>query len=177
MGKILMALALFCVGQDKLPADAQQIAVKADAKLDAAKKAYEKACAEIKAQEVRDLLRVYDAIRKGDPDGAALVKARVDALQAEVAVSVKGSPSVEQWVQGKWVVKGGNYGEVWEFKGDKVIGTGIGDRVGGKYRIEAGNVQVIWDSGLIEWIRVPDPWSDETSALGRIGPMTAKRLK
>lgn len=175
---MLTLCALFALAQDPpLPADAQQISQKAEARIDQLRKAYEKACAEVKAQELKDLQRVHEAIRKGDPAGATAVKAKIDTLASELVVVAKGRPTVEQWIQGKWILKGGNYGEVWEFKGQKVIGTGIGDRVGGKYMIENGNIQVVWDSGLVEWIRIPETFGDETTGVGRIGAMTVKRVK
>lgn len=169
--------ALVMLAQDTLPPDAKQIVAKADAKLEQLRKAYEDACANVKAQEMRDLQRVHDSIKKGDPAAATAVKAKIDALSADVNVTAKGRPSVEQWIQGKWILTGGNYGEVWEFKGTKVIGTGIGDRVAGRFILDEGNLQVIWDSGLVEWIRVPETFGDVTSGVGRIGALVVKRVK
>ena len=173
---MMTALVVLALLQE-MPADAKQVVAKAEAKLEALRRAYEESCAQVKAQEARDLQKIHDAIKKGEPAIAGVIKAKIDALSADVAVSAKAKPTVERWIQGKWILKGGNYGEVWEFKDQKVIGTGIGDRIGGKYTIDGGNIQVIWDSGLIEWIRIPEVFSDETTALGRIGPMTAKRTK
>lgn len=172
---ILCAMAILL--QDPLPADAKQVVAKADAKLDALRKAYEEACAKVKIQEMKDLQRIHESIKGGDPAGASAVKAKIDALSADVNVTVKGRPSVEQWIQGKWILTGGNYGEVWEFKGTKVIGTGIGDRIAGRFIIDGGNVQVIWDSGLVEWVRVSESFSDETTGVGRIGALVVKRVK
>jgi hypothetical protein len=172
--------ALIMLLQEPLPADARQVVAKADAKLEALRKAYEEACAAVKAQEVRDLQRVHDSIRKGDPAGATAVKARIDALSADVNVVAKGRPAVEQWLQGKWIMTGivdKNFGEVWEFKGDKVVGTGIGDRVAGKLLMEGGKAQIIWDSGLVEFIRVPEALGDEATGVCRSGEMKAKRMK
>lgn len=173
---MLTLITLFSLLQD-LPADAKQVVAKAEAKLEALRKAYEESCAQVKAQEMKDLQKIHDAIKKGEPAVAGVIKVKIDALSADVAVSAKAKPTVERWIQGKWILKGGNYGEVWEFRDQKVIGTGIGDRVGGKYTIDGGNIQVVWDSGLIEWIRIPEVFGDETTALGRIGPMIAKRTK
>lgn len=173
---ILMALALL----QELPADAKTIVEKADAKIEQLRKAYEEACAKVKAQEIRDLQRVHDAIKKGDPAGAAAVKTKIDALAADVLVVAKGRPAVEQWLQGKWIMSGvvdKNFGEVWEFKGEKVIGAGIGDRVTGRILLDGGKIQIVWDSGLVEFLRVPETFGDEASGVCRTGEMKAKRVR
>jgi hypothetical protein len=169
---ILMAFLL-----QTLPPDAQQIAKKTDEKLESLRKAYEKACADVKAQELKDLQRVYDAIRKADPAGAELVKAKIDVLAADVAVAGKGGSSVEQWLQGKWVVTLQGAGDVIEFRGDKVVGSGIGDRTKGKIVVDASNVQIVWDSGYVETMRVSKTFGDETTGTGRSGAQVFKRLK
>jgi len=178
--KTLIAFLAMALLQDPLPPDAQQIVAKADAKLDALRKSYEEACARVKMQEMKDLQRVHDSIKKGDAAGAALVKARIDALAADVSVVAKGAGSVVQWLQGKWILAGvvdKNFGEVWEFKGEKVIGTGVGDRVAGKIMIDGGKIQVVWDSGLVEFLRVPESFGDEATGVCRTGEMKAKRMK
>lgn len=172
--------ALLLLLQDPLPAEAKQIVAKADAKLDALRKAYEASCAQVKAQEVKDLQRVYDSVKKGDPAGAASVKAKIEALSADVGAVAKGRPAVEQWLQGKWIMSGvvdKNFGEVWEFKGEKVIGAGIGDRVTGKILMDEGKIQIVWDSGLVEFIRVPETLGDEATGVCRTGEMKAKRMR
>lgn len=174
---ILLAALMFV--QD-LPSDAKQIAVKADAKLDALRKAYEKACVEVKVQEVKDLQRVHDSIKKADPAGATLVKTKIDALSADANVAAKGMPTVVQWLQGKWILTGvvdKNFGETIEFKGESVIGAGIGDRKTGKILIDGGKIQIVWDSGLVEFLRVPDTLGDEATGVCRTGEMKAKRMK
>ena len=176
--EILLVLTLLL--QDPLPPDAQQLVAKADAKLESLRKAYEDACAKVKAQELKDLQRVHEYIKKGDPGGAAAVKTKIDALSADVSVAVKGLPSVIQWLQGKWVMAGvadKNFGEVWEFKGEKIIGAGIGDRVAGKILMDGGKIQIVWDSGLVEFLRVPETFGDEATGVCRTGEMKAKRMK
>ncbi len=176
--EILLVLALLL--QDPLPPDAQQLVAKADAKLESLRKAYEDACAKVKAQELKDLQRVHESIKKGDPGGAAAVKTKIDALSADVSVAVNGLPSVIQWLQGKWVMAGvadKNFGEVWEFKGEKIIGAGIGDRVAGKILMDGGKIQIVWDSGLVEFLRVPETFGDEATGVCRTGEMKAKRMK
>lgn len=176
----MLALYLTLLLQDPLPTDAKQIVEKADAKIETLRKAYEEACAKVKVQEVKDLQRVHDAVKKGDPAGAIAVKAKIDTLSAEVNVTVKGRSTVEQWPQGKWILSGvvdKNFGEVWEFRGDKVIGTGIGDRVAGRILIDGGKIQVVWSSGLVEFIRVPETFGDEATGVCRSGEMKAKRMK
>jgi hypothetical protein len=169
---ILMAILL-----QTLPADAQQISKKADEKLDSLRKAYEKACSDVKTQELKELQRVYESIKKADPAGADLVKAKIEVLSADVAVAGKGGSSVEQWLQGKWVVTLQGAGDVIEFRGDKVIGSGIGDRTKGKTIIDASNVQIVWDSGYVETMRVSKTFGDETTGTGRSGAQVFKRLK
>lgn len=171
--------ALLMLAQD-LPADAKQIISKADAKLESLRKAYEESCAQVKVQEAKDLQKIHDALKKGDPAVAAVLKTKIDSLGAEIAVSAKGRPSVIQWLQGKWIFSGvadKNFGEVWEFKGEKVVGAGIGDRVAGKILIDAGKIQIIWDSGLVEFLRVPETFGDEATGVCRTGEMKAKRVK
>jgi hypothetical protein len=163
-----------------LPAEAQKISTQADAKLEALRKAYEKACTEVKIREAAELQRVYDSIKKADATGAAVVKAKIDALMADANVAAKGMPTVVQWLQGKWIFSGvvdKNFGEVWEFKGEEVIGAGIGDRVRGKILIDGGKIQILWNSGLVEFLRVPDSFGDEASGVSRTGEMKAKRMK
>lgn len=178
MKATLIALALLV--QDPLPPDAQQIVTKTDAKIDALRKAYEEACAKVKAQSLRDLQRIHDSIKKGDPTGAAAVKVKIDALSSDVAAVAKGRPAIEQWLQGKWIMSGvvdKNFGEVWEFKGEKVIGAGIGDRVTGKILLDGGKIQIVWDSGMVEFLRVPETFGDEATGVCRTGEMKAKRVR
>lgn len=175
----MITMLLLALLQD-LPNDAQQVVTKAQAKVDGLRKAYEEAVAKVRRQELADLQRVYDAIKKGDPAAAALVKARVDQLVADVGAFAKGRPAVEQWLQGKWIMSGvadKNFGEVWEFKGDRVIGTGVGDRVAGKILMDEGKIQIVWDSGLVEFLRVPTSFGDEATGVCRTGEMKAKRVK
>ena len=176
MSTLLLVAALL----QELPADAKQIVAKADARLEALRKSYEEACAKVKAQEIRDLQRVYDATKSGDPAGATAVKAKIDALSSDVLVVAKGRPTVVQWLQGKWIMSGvvdKNFGEVWEFKDEKVIGAGIGDRVKGKLLLDGGKIQIVWDSGLVEFLRVPETFGDEAAGVCRTGEMKAKRVK
>lgn len=177
---LILNLAIVILMQGNLPADAQQIAKRADDKIEGLRKAFEKACVEVKLQELRELTRVHEAIKKSDPAGAAAVKEKMDALQADANVAAKGSPSVIQWLKGKWIFSGvvdKNFGEVWEFDGEKVIGTGIGDRVKGKLMLDGGKIQVVWDSGLVEFLRVPDTLGDEVSGVSRTGEMKGKRMR
>lgn len=175
----MLALYMALVLQD-LPADAKQIVEKADAKIEQLRKAFEEACAKIKAQEIKDLQKIHDSIKKGDPVGATAVKAKIDSLASEVNVVVKGKAPIEQWLQGKWIMTGvvdKNFGEVWEFKGQQVIGAGIGDRVKGRILIDEGKIQIIWDSGLVEFLRMPETFGDEANGVCRTGEMKAKRMK
>jgi hypothetical protein len=164
---ILLAILL-----QTLPPDAQQISKKADEKLDSIRKAYEKACADVKAQEVKDLQRVYDAVKKADAGGAELVKAKIDTLTADVVVAGKGSSTIEKWLQGKWVCTLGGTGDVVEFKGSEVFSSEKG-----KYIVKASDVQIIWDSGYVVTMHIPKDFGDETTGQGRSGGLVFKRLK
>lgn len=170
---VILALA----GQDPLPQDAQKIVSAADAKLEALRKSYEEACARVKAQEMKDLQRIHDAIVKGNPGAAAAIKAKIDVLSADVSVAMKPPSTVEQWLQGKWIVMFQGSGDVMEFKGDKLIGSGIGDRTKGRIVVDASTVTLIWDSGYVETMRIPKTLGDEAPGMGRSGSETFKRLK
>jgi hypothetical protein len=166
---ILLAILL-----QTLPPDAQQISKKADDKLDSLRKAYEKACSEVKAQEVRDLQRIYDAVKKADAGGAELVKAKIDLLSADVAVAAKGFSAVEQWLQGKWICTLGGTGGIVEFNGQKVISGDLGN---GKYLISGSTVSIVWDSGYVMTMAVSKDLGDETTGQGRSGKLVYKRMK
>ena len=96
---------------------------------------------------------------------------------SDVAVAVKGMSSVEQWLQGKWIIMFQGSGDVMEFSAGKLVGSGIGDRTKGKYKIEAGTISLIWDTGYVETLRVPQGLGDEAPGMGRNGAETFKRLK
>jgi len=170
---LVVLLALF---QD-MPQDAQKIIAQADVKLEALRKSYDEACARVKAQELKDLQRIHDAIVKGNPGGAAAVKAKIDVLAVDVSVAMKPASSVEQWLQGKWIVSLQGAGDVIEFRGDKLIGSGIGDRSKGKIIVDGSTIQLVWDSGYVETMRVSKTFGDETTGAGRSGAQTFKRLK
>ena len=174
--KTLLAALLLLV-QDPMPQDAQKVVSTANARLEALRKSYEEACSKIKAQELRDLQRIHDAIVKGNPAGAAAIKAQIDVLAADVSVVAKGGGTVDQWLQGKWIIMFQGSGDVMEFKGGKLIGSGIGDRTKGRYMIDASTVSLIWDTGYVETLRVPQALGDEAPGMGRSGPETFKRLK
>lgn len=168
-----LAVLLF---QDPMPPDAQKIVTAADAKLEALRKSYEEACARVKAQEMKDLQRIHDAIVKGNPGGAATVKAKIDVLSADVTVALKPPSSIEQWLQGKWIVSLGGAGEVIEFRGSVVSGNSA-DRTKGRILVEASSLQIVWDSGYVETMRISKTFADETTGVGRSGIQTFKRLK
>lgn len=172
----MVLLAALVLLQD-MPTDAKQIVARADAKLDALRKAYEKACAEVKSQELKELQHVYDATVKADPAGAKAVKEKVDVLTADVSIAGKAQNTVEQWLQGKWIVMFQGSGDVMEFKGDKVIGSGIGDRTKGKIIVNESTIQIVWDSGYVETMRVSKTLGDEATGAGRNGAQSFKRLK
>ena len=174
--KIALA-ALLLLAQDPMPQDAQKVVASANARLDALKKSYDEACTKVKAQELKDLQRIHDAIVKGNPAGAGAIKAKIDVLAADVAVVAKGGGTVEQWLQGKWIIMFMGSGDVMEFRGDKLVGSGIGDRTKGRYTIDASTVSLIWDTGYVETLRVPQALGDEAPGMGRSGPETFKRLK
>ena len=168
-----MMLALL---QD-LPEGAKQIVTRAEAKIAALRKSYEDACTKVRVQQLSELQRAHDAIVKGDPAGAAAIKTQIDQLAADVGAVVKGGNAVEQWLQGKWIVMFQGSGDIFEFRGDKVIGPGIGDRTKGKIVMDAGTIQIVWDSGYVETMQVSKTLSDETIGQGRNGKLTFKRIK
>jgi hypothetical protein len=170
---VLLALLL----QDSMPKDAQKVIANAETKLESLRKSYEEACTRVRAQELRDLQRIHDSIVKGNPEAAAPIKAKIDLLSADVSVAMKGASTAEQWLQGKWIIMFQGSGDVMEFKAGKLIGSGIGDRTKGRYTIEGSTVSLIWDSGYVETLRVPQVLGDEAPGMGRSGAETFKRLK
>jgi hypothetical protein len=175
--KTMFALLCLALIPQDMPLDAQKVIAQADVKLDALRKSYEDACAKVKAQELKDLQRIHDAIEKGNPAGATAIKIKIDTLAADVTAVVKGSSSVEQWLQGKWIATLGGAGDVIEFKGDKIVGSGIGDRTKGKVVVDGSTVQLVWESGYVETMRVPRGFGDEATGTGRSGALVFKRLK
>ena len=175
--KTMLAALVVLLFQDPMPQDAQKVVTAANVKLESLKKSYEEACARVKAQEMKDLQRIHDAIVKGNPAGAEAIKAKIDVLAADVSVVAKGGSTVEQWLQGKWIVMFQGSGDIMEFKGDKLVGSRIGDRTTGRYTIEASTVTLIWDTGYVETVRVPQTLGDEAPMMGRSGSQTLKRLK
>jgi hypothetical protein len=176
MKTLLATLVLALIPQD-MPQDAQKIISQADQKLEALRKSYEESCAKVKAQELKDLQRIHDAIEKGNPAGATAIKTKIDVLAADVSVAMKPPSTVEQWLQGKWIIMFQGSGDVMEFKEGKLIGSGIGDRTKGRYTIDASTVQLIWDSGYVETMKLPKVFADEVPGLGRNGAEAFKRLK
>ncbi len=172
-----MILVWALLAQEPLPADAAKVVAAADVKLEALRKSYEESCVRVKSQEMKDLQRIHDAIEKGNPSGAAAIKTKVDTLAADVSVAMKPASSVEQWLQGKWIINFQGAGDVMEFKDGKLIGSGIGDRSKGKYVVDASTVQLIWDSGYVETMKIPKTFGDEAAGQGRSGSQIFKRLK
>ena len=177
MNTVRALLTLVSTLGQAIPQDAQGVISKADARVEALRKSFEEACARVRAQELKDLQRIHDSIEKGAPAVAALIKAKIDSLASEVSAAAKGHSGVDQWLQGKWIIMFQGSGDVMEFRGGRVVGSGIGDRSKGKYTIEGGAVQIIWDSGYVETMRVSKTFGDETTGAGRSGTNTFKRLK
>lgn len=171
-----LCAALLLLLQEPLPQDAQKIVSSADAKLESLRKSYEEACARVKTQELKDLQRIHDAIEKGNPAGAAAIKAKIDVLSADVSIAMKPPSTIEQWLQGKWIVSLGGAGEVIEFKGSTVSGNSA-DRTKGRIIVDASSLQIVWDSGYVETMRISKTFSDDTTGVGRSGIQTFKRLK
>lgn len=172
----MITITLLALLQE-LPGGAQQIVTKAEAKIAALRKSYEDACTKVRIQQLAELQRAHDASVKGDPAGAAAIKAKIDQLAADIGAVGNGPMGVEKWLQGKWIVSLQGAGDVIEFRGSEVIGSGIGDRSKGKIIVDAGSVQIVWDSGYVETMRVSKTWGDETTGQGRSGAQTFKRLK
>lgn len=173
---VTMILVWALLAQEPLPPDAQKVVAAADAKLEALRKSYEESCARVKSMEMKDLQRIHDAIEKGNADGAKAIKAKIDVLAADVSVAMKPPSSIEQWLQGKWIVSLGGAGEVIEFKGAAVLGNSA-DRTKGRIIVDASSLQIVWDSGYVETMRISKTFSDETTGTGRSGAQTFKKLK
>jgi len=174
--KVLCAFLAMSLFQDPLPPDAQKIVSAADMKLEALRKSYEEACARVKTQEVKDLQRIYDSTVKGSPGPAATIKAKIDTLSADIVVAAKPPSTVEQWLQGKWIVSLGGAGEVMEFRGSTTVGNSA-DRTKGRIIVSASSLQIVWDSGYVETMHISKTFADETTGVGRSGVQTFKRLK
>jgi len=174
--KIVIA-ALVILLQDPMPQDALKVVAAADAKLESLRKSYEEACAKVKIQEMKDLQRIHDAIEKGSPGPAATIKAKIDTLSADVSVGMKPPSTVDQWLQGKWIVSLGGAGEVIEFKGGGAVVGNSADRTKGRILVEASKLQIVWDSGYVETMFISKTFADETTGVGRSGAQTFKRLK
>jgi hypothetical protein len=155
--------------QDELPMDAQAIVVRANAKLLAAKQAYDDACTKIHAQEAKELLRVYDSLKGHAPTLAAAVKVAIDSLTAGKNVAA----GAEAWIQGRWIVanKDASYRAIWEFK-QGTVSTGESQ---GKWSIEGKDIQIVWANQVVDSLRVGE--GDTTTGMGKAGPLTATRTK
>jgi hypothetical protein len=174
--KALIVISVLLL-QDPIPQDAQKVIAQADTKLEALRKSYEEACAKVKAQELKDLQRIHDAIEKGNPAAAGAIKAKIDTLAADVTIAMKPPSTVEQWLQGKWIIMFQGSGDVMEFKSGQLIGSGIGDRTKGRYTVDASTIQLIWDTGYVETLKIPKVFGDEAPGMGRNGAELFKRMK
>lgn len=99
MNSCLLLAMMLMTTQEKLPPEAQKIVDKAEVALEAAKKTYDEACAKIKAQEAKDLQQIQDQLsKKGNTDGAASVKKKIEELGVDPAELAKpGDMTEEQW--------------------------------------------------------------------------------
>lgn len=76
-----------------LPADVQKVADRADAAIAVLVKNGEAQIARIKQQEIKDLLRVHDAVARKDAEMAKAVQARIDEIKEGLKVASAATPS------------------------------------------------------------------------------------
>ncbi len=86
---LLTLIGLAAEDQATLPADAQKVVDKAEAAVAVLVKSGDAQIAKIKQQEIKDLLRVHDAVAKKDADKAKAIQARID----EITAGLKDAPA------------------------------------------------------------------------------------
>ncbi len=78
---LLTMIGLAADDHAALPADVQKITDKADAAVAVLVKSGDAQIAKIKQQEIKDLLRIHDAVAKKDAEGAKSIQARIDEIK------------------------------------------------------------------------------------------------
>jgi hypothetical protein len=166
---MLVLVPLYTFAQDaKMPAEAKKVIDKYEASVEVARKAFDAAVAKAREQALKDLKPIQTTeTKKGNLDGAMLVKAKVDELTSEIPkpaaegdLAKPAPPSTDTRVttlSGKWkvTVPGGTYTGIWEFRVDGTVTQG--GKLVGKYAFEKNKIIITWDDGGIDTLRQSKP--------------------
>jgi len=163
---LMLSMSTAFAEESKMPPDAQKVIDKYEKTVAEAKKMYDTAVAKARDQALKDLKPIQIAeTKKGNLDGAMLVKSKVDELTAEIPKpAAEGDlakplpPNTDPRVTlllGKWKVGvvGGPFLANREFRENGVIAKS--DNSTGKYLIEKDKVIVTWPYGVIDTFRLP----------------------
>ena len=169
---ILVLVPLYAFAQDaKMPTEAKKVIDKYEASVEVARKAFDSVVAKARDQALKDLKPIQvSETKKGNLDGAMLVKGKVDELTAEIPKPASEGdlakplpPSTDPRVSlllGRWKLSspGSDYVSTWEFKEDGIVERPHENKQG-KYVIEKDKVIVTWPPKGIETLRLPKPGS------------------
>jgi hypothetical protein len=162
---MLVLIPLYAFAQDaKMPAEAKKVIDKYEASVEVARKAFDAAVAKARDQALKDLKPIQvSETKKGNLDGAMLVKGKVDELTAEISKpAVEGDlakpvpPSTDPRVivlLGKWRVSTTGYAVVYEFKDDGEIWRLPNNT--GKYSFEKDKLVINWSNGETVTAKLP----------------------
>jgi len=173
---MLVSIPLYAFAQDaKMPAEAKKVIDKYETSVEVARKAFDAAIAKARDQALKDLKPIQTAeTKKGNLDGAMLVKSKVDELTSEIPKpSAEGDlakpvpPSTDPrttMLLGKWrvTVPGTDWASNWEFRDNSVMFRSEKPNVSGKYVIEKDKVVISWSDGEINTLKFP---KHETSVM------------
>jgi hypothetical protein len=150
---ILVLVPLYTFAQDaKMPAEAKKVIDKYEASVEVARKAFDASVAKARDQALKDLKPIQVAeTKKGNLDGAMIVKSKVDELSTETSKPISEGdlarptiPSVDPKVfYGKWkvTVPGGTYSGIWEFKENGIAERSEGN---GTFEMKDGKIVITW---------------------------------
>ena len=158
---MLVLVPLYVFAQDaKMPAEAKKVIDKYETSVEVARKAFDASVAKARDQALKDLKPIQTTeTKKGNLDGAMMVKGKVDELTAEIPKpAAEGDlakplppgtdPRVAMLI-GKWKVSAAsaNWASTWEFKEGGVIERYEKREAPGKYAIEKDKVHISWTDG------------------------------
>lgn len=166
---IILIIPMCLWAQDaKLPPEAAKVMEKYDKTVTDAKKVYDSAVNKAREQALKDLKPIQTTeTKKGNLDGALLVKSKIEELTAEIPKpAAEGDlakplpPNTDPKVAfllGKWkvTVPGMNWASTWEFKDKYVMVRYEKLDSPGKYAIEKEKVIITWEDGEIDTLRLP----------------------
>jgi len=163
---MLVLVPLYAFAQDaKMPADAKKVIDKYEASVEASRKAFDASVAKARDQAIKDLKPIQTAeTKKGNLDGAMLVKNKVEELAAEIpkpaaegdlanpTPPVNSDPRTATLI-GKWklISSGGSIVGIWEIKENGIIER---PSYVGKYAIEKDKVIITW-TNEIDTMKMP----------------------